>query len=62
MINVTTHISYLDLLSDRRMIDALIEAAGRVRSYTVYHDPYSADLLIRWELAEFDPHFVQEDF
>ena len=43
-------------------MDAIQREVCSIKAMTVYRDPMTANTLIRWELSEFDPYFVHEDF
>lgn len=62
MASILTTISYSALLSHDAFRDALYREIDMLRGITVYQSPNTADTLISWELSEFDPYFVHEDF
>lgn len=59
---VTTTISMSHMLTKGGFLDYLMREIATLKGATVYMSPQTADTLIRWELSEFDPHFVHEDF
>jgi hypothetical protein len=62
MAHFTSTFSFSDIISSRHMLDAIQREVYSIKAMTVYQSPMTANMLIRWELSEFDPYFVHEDF
>lgn len=62
MASITTRMPLSELLTRGAFFEEIQRCVETVKALTIYQSPYTGDTLLRWEISEFDPYFVHEDF